>query len=198
MIESAVTLLPEPDSPTIATVSRGPISNEIPLTTVDQTSSTRNDVVRLRTERTVIRANRRWMRAKGRPERALHPLGGQRAASLFLLRAWGSSSLAFESGVDSVAQAVAEQVQREDHYENRNAGHQCERVAVEDVLEAFADHPAPGRRRRLDAQPHEGERCFRADGVGEPERAHDQDLGQDVGQDMSRDDAHIGVAERAA
>ena len=28
MIDSAVTLLPEPDSPTIATVSRGPISNE--------------------------------------------------------------------------------------------------------------------------------------------------------------------------
>ena len=31
MIDSAVTLFPEPDSPTIATVSRGPISNEIAL-----------------------------------------------------------------------------------------------------------------------------------------------------------------------
>ena len=52
MIDSAVTLLPEPDSPTMATVSRGPISNEIPFTTVVQTPSTRNAVVRLRTAST--------------------------------------------------------------------------------------------------------------------------------------------------
>ena len=52
MIDSAVTLLPEPDSPTIATVSRCPISNEIPFTTVVHSPSTRNAVVRLRTART--------------------------------------------------------------------------------------------------------------------------------------------------
>ena len=52
MIDNAVTLLPEPDSPTIATVSRGPTSNEIPLTTVIHWPSTRNEVVRSRTSRT--------------------------------------------------------------------------------------------------------------------------------------------------
>jgi hypothetical protein len=52
MIDNAVTLLPEPDSPTIATVSRGATSNEMPFTTVFHTPSTRNAVVRLRTAST--------------------------------------------------------------------------------------------------------------------------------------------------
>ena len=52
MIDNAVTLLPEPDSPTIATVSRGATSNEMPFTTVFHTPSTRNDVVRLWTAST--------------------------------------------------------------------------------------------------------------------------------------------------
>ena len=53
MIESAVTLFPEPDSPTIATVSFGPIEKERSRTTGRQPPSTRKAVVRSWTSRTV-------------------------------------------------------------------------------------------------------------------------------------------------
>ena len=52
MIESEVTLLPDPDSPTIATVSPGETSKEMSRTTGFQAPSTRNEVVRFSTERT--------------------------------------------------------------------------------------------------------------------------------------------------
>ena len=52
MIDSAVTLLPEPDSPTIATVSRGAISKETLRTTGIHCRSRRKDVVRPATDST--------------------------------------------------------------------------------------------------------------------------------------------------
>ena len=52
MIDSEVTLLPDPDSPTMATVSRGATSKEILRTTDRHSSSTRKDVVRSRTDST--------------------------------------------------------------------------------------------------------------------------------------------------
>ncbi len=52
MIDSEVTLLPEPDSPTIATVSPGMTLKEMSFTTVRHSPSARKDVVRLETERT--------------------------------------------------------------------------------------------------------------------------------------------------
>ena len=51
MIDSAVTLLPEPDSPTTASVSFGAMSKETLRTTGFHSPSTRKEVVRLRTER---------------------------------------------------------------------------------------------------------------------------------------------------
>jgi hypothetical protein len=51
MIESAVTLLPEPDSPTTARVSFGAMSKETFRTTGFHRPSTRKDVVRLLTDR---------------------------------------------------------------------------------------------------------------------------------------------------
>ena len=51
MIDSAVTLLPEPDSPTIATVSFGAMSNETLWTTSFHFPSTRKAVVRSATDR---------------------------------------------------------------------------------------------------------------------------------------------------
>ncbi|MET3889451.1 hypothetical protein ABIE41_000527 [Bosea sp. OAE506] len=51
MIDSAVTLLPEPDSPTTATVSFGAMSKETLRTTCFQAPSTRKEVLRLLTDR---------------------------------------------------------------------------------------------------------------------------------------------------
>ena len=51
MIESAVTLLPEPDSPTMATVSFGPMEKERFRTTGRHSPSTRKAVVRPETSR---------------------------------------------------------------------------------------------------------------------------------------------------
>ncbi|MGX1234045.1 hypothetical protein AB7M71_007137 [Bradyrhizobium japonicum] len=52
MMESAVTLLPEPDSPTIATVSLAAISNDTSRTTGIHSRSRRKDVVRPATDNT--------------------------------------------------------------------------------------------------------------------------------------------------
>src|SRR5471030_400972 len=52
MTDSEVTLLPEPDSPTIASVSPGKTSNERSRTTGSQSSSPRNEVVRFFTSST--------------------------------------------------------------------------------------------------------------------------------------------------
>ena len=78
MIDSAVTLLPEPDSPTMATVSRGAISKEMPLTTVVHTPSTRNAVVRSRTASTgagpltsVPKGRREGLARRGLPARSV-------------------------------------------------------------------------------------------------------------------------------
>ena len=51
MIDMAVTLLPEPDSPTTATVSFGPISKLISLTTLRHSPPTRKAVLSLEMER---------------------------------------------------------------------------------------------------------------------------------------------------
>jgi hypothetical protein len=56
MMERAVTLLPEPLSPTTATVSRASMVKETALTTGFQTSSTRNEVVSRSMARTGVTA----------------------------------------------------------------------------------------------------------------------------------------------
>src|SRR3546814_5934904 len=66
---------------------------------------------------------------------------------------------------------------------------------LKDVFEAIADHAAPGGGRRTNAEADEGERRFDADSGGQPQRPHDEDLGQDVRQDMSEHHAPVGVAE---
>src|SRR5436190_1705223 len=52
MIDSAVMVLPEPDSPAMATVSPGATSKERSMTTGRRPSGVATSVVRLRTERT--------------------------------------------------------------------------------------------------------------------------------------------------
>ena len=83
MSDSAVTLLPEPDSPTIASVSRGSSSKE------------RFFDDRRPAARPTRKRRRQVLRRRGR-------------------RAVIGSGLALQLGVDGVAQAVAEQVERED------------------------------------------------------------------------------------
>ncbi len=51
MIESEVTDLPEPDSPTIPSVEPGSTANESPLTAATVPSSVRNVVLRSRTSK---------------------------------------------------------------------------------------------------------------------------------------------------
>ena len=52
MMDSAVTLLPEPDSPTTATVCRAPMSKLTLRTTAFHSPCTRNEVVSSRIART--------------------------------------------------------------------------------------------------------------------------------------------------
>src|SRR6185436_19537071 len=54
MIDSAVTLLPHPDSPTSPTVERAAISNDTPSTARTVPSSVRNSVTRSRISSSVV------------------------------------------------------------------------------------------------------------------------------------------------
>ena len=71
MIDKAVTLLPDPDSPTIATVSRGLMSKERLRTTGRHTPSTRKEVVSPSTDRTGLSVTVRPS-VSGQSHRATH------------------------------------------------------------------------------------------------------------------------------
>ena len=95
MIESAVTLLPEPDSPTTATVSFGAMSKVRPFTTWRHRPSTRNEVFRSRMERMGVVM--------------LSAFGGSRGSD-------------HATGVERIAQTIADEVDRQDGEEDCSAG----------------------------------------------------------------------------
>src|ERR1700722_14343290 len=77
-----------------------------------------------------IRANPDQIRGRGRPGQRLK--GPQKAVlSYFCL------SFVLELRIDSVAKPITEQIQGEDHDQDRDAGRDGEPGGIEDVLEAF-------------------------------------------------------------
>ena len=65
-----------------------------------------------------------------------------------------------------------------------------------DVVPPVREHPAPGRRGRLHAEPEEGQRRLVDDHERQLERGHHDDRGQRVRQDVAEQQAHRAVAAR--
>src|SRR5512132_80724 len=142
---SAVTLLPQPDSPTIPSVSPGEISNEIPLTAWTSPLPVQNWTRRSSTERSgSLDATDRL--PPTRPQvREPAPLTELPCA-------------AAELRIERLAQAVADQVEPEHREHDRDPGNDREPRRRLQIVVDVAEHRPPLRRRRvLRPEPEEAE-----------------------------------------
>src|ERR1700674_3869554 len=108
------------------------------------------------------------------------------------------ASLMTKPRIGGVAKAIAQHVEAEHDDEDRDARKDRQPRRIEDVLEALADHPAPGRSRRPHAETDEGERRLGSDRGRQPQRRHDQDIVHHVGQNVNDHDAQVRETQRAA
>src|SRR5438105_4800620 len=149
--ESAVTLLPDPDSPTMPSVSPAATEKLTPSTARTTPASVKKYVLRSRTSSTV------------------RPACGARSAS-------GAGSSAFIAtpssparlGIEPVADAVAEKVETEHDGQNRKSREGRDPPLLHE-LATLRHHRAPFGRRRHDAEAEKRERRERDDGVADVE-----------------------------
>src|SRR5690349_18670171 len=100
-------------------------------------------------------------------------------------------------GVEGVAQAVAEEVEGQDGDEDGQAGRQHEPRVDLVPARGRAEHPAPRRRRRLDAHPEEGQGRLEEDVGRDQQRRVDEDRRDQVGQELPPQDVAAAGAEAA-
>src|SRR5215203_4164382 len=197
MIDSAVTLLPQPDSPTIPSVSPAPTSNDTPSTARVVPSSLKKEVARSRTARRgVMDPSPEWERGrgegprlprkarwKGRPRRSVDgSLDAARADPSPLplsLRErdhiGASSHPPREARVEPVAQAVAEEVHRQHDDGERDAGGEDRPRRARQEQPRLGDHVAPSRNLGRGAGAEKGQRRLDQDRRGaDIGRLHDQ------------------------
>src|SRR2546430_5701430 len=136
----AVTLLPQPDSPTRASTSRGATSNDAASTASTGPSSVRNRTVNSRTDSSPSAGGGTSSTAV---TAAPPPASGPRPSPPALLR------------VEGVAQAVADQVEREGEQDDRHAREDRHPRAVAEERLGAGEHDAQRRCRRPGAEPQE-------------------------------------------
>src|SRR6185369_1150328 len=146
---SAVTLFPEPDSPTMPTTS--------PASTEKLTSSTATSA------------------ASPTGKSTVSPRTSRRLGSAF-------TALPLQLRVESVAQAITGEVERQHGDEDRQAGKRHDPPCALDELERARQHRAPFGRRRLRAETEEAERGGVEDRRREAEGRLDDERRGAVGQ----------------
>src|SRR5882724_1871826 len=134
--ESAVIVLPLPDSPISPTISPARTSRSIRSTTRATPRREANSMLRSAIAR-----------AAGRSPLRRCPL-----MSVAQMR------------VEEVAQAVAQEIKSQDADEHRQARHDAEPGILGHEAAAGAEHVAPGRLRRLSAEAEEAQRRFEQHG----------------------------------
>ena len=90
--------------------------------------------------------------------------------------------------VEGVADAVAEDVERQHGQHEHQAGHDRLVRRGDDRLDAVADHRPPGRLRGPHAGAEERQRRLEQDRVGDHQREEDDDRRRQVGQDLGEHD----------
>src|SRR5260370_17369905 len=101
-----------------------------------------------------------------------------------------------ESGIERVAEPVAEQVDAERREGERRAREGGEPPGDVEEVAALGEHAPPRGRRRLDAEAEEADRRLRDDERGELEARDDDDGRRDVGQDVAEQDPRPARPER--
>src|SRR5439155_9100080 len=179
---SAVTLFPQPDSPTMPSVSPGPMSNEIPFTAC-----------------TVPPPVQKWTRRSSTAKRgASGTTEDAPAEEPERLSLAEPPHAAAELRVERLAQAVADEVEAEDRDHDRDPRDEGEeRRRLEVVVHVGEHRPPLGRGRVLRAEAEEAEAGDVDDRRGHGERALD-DHGRDrVREDVREEDHRPPHADRA-
>src|SRR5439155_18896139 len=163
-IDIEVTLLPEPDSPTIPSTSFSWTSNDTPSTAFTTPSSVGNSTWRSRTESTA-------------PSGISASSTGSRSVSVRRLR------------VKRMAQAVAEEVDGKDGEQDEQAGEvdEIRGVGAHGAIR-LGKHRPPRQVRRLDAEAEERERRLGDDRQAHDERRVHRDRPDSVGEEVPHDD----------
>src|SRR3984885_12038274 len=142
MMVSAVTLLPEPDSPTMPRISPSSRLNETSSTAVISPREVANAVVRLLTERSVIQVL---------PLPSREGVGGGGQATT-------ASLLHPQPRIEHIAQPVAQQVQPQHRDHQRRHGYRDDPRRIDHVLPPLRHDIPPRRRRRYRAYAKERQR----------------------------------------
>src|SRR6267143_1133739 len=170
MMDSEVTLFPQPLSPTSPSTS--------PLSIEKLTPSTAR-----RTPSSVWK----WV---SRPSTV------RRAGTLAVRLTW-RVTLHLQARIKGIAQPVAEEIDGKHGQHDGEPGEGGEPPGGGEVVPPIRQHPAPGGRGRLDPEPEEGEGRLVDDHERQLERGHHDDRGQGIGQDVAEEQPQPPVAARA-
>src|SRR5262249_11309960 len=176
--ESAVMLLPQPDSPTIASVSRGRSVKERSSTALMMPSRVKKYVRSPATSRT------------GRPVRS----SGRLASAASERDRFISTAL---PRIENVAQCIAQKIRAEYREADGDAGKDDEPRRRGDVFgRRLRHHAAPGRIGLWHAQAEKRKRRFGEYGRAELRGCKHDQRRKGVGQDMAHRDARLAHAHR--
>src|SRR6266851_330513 len=159
---SIITLLPEPDSPTMHSSSCGCTVKAMPSTARAGPAGVSNSTTRSDTHS----SGSPWYDMPGSRLRSRHPTG----------------LLAFRR------EALAHELHTSDEQQQYEAGQKAQPWRRLQVVLPVRDHPAQARGGRLDAEPEVGQRRLHGDQNPQVERCHDRDLGNDLRQQVLADD----------
>src|SRR5215468_3997849 len=174
--ESAVMLLPQPDSPTIASVSRGRSVNERSSTALMMPSRVKKYVRSPATSRT------------GRPARS----SGRLAIAASELDRFISTAL---PRIENVAQRIAQKVRAEYRETDGDAGKDNEPRRRADIFSRrLRQHAAPGRIGLRHAKAKERQRSLGEYGRAELRGCKHDQRRKGIGQDMAHRDARLAHA----
>src|SRR5580700_11682 len=168
MMDSAVIVLPLPDSPTMPRHSPG--------STVSDTPSMACTVAR----RSLISMRRSSMIRSG--------ANGKTSSQV-------ENSAPLQADLERVTQRVTDEVDRDDDEDDRDAGREdLPPVAVVDRVDAGVEHAAPVGLRRTDAEAQVGPRHDQQDRVGDLEGGVDDDRADRVRRDVPEHRPHRPAA----
>src|SRR5436853_283437 len=101
-----------------------------------------------------------------------------------------------ETRIERIAQPVAEKIDGQHGQHDREPGEGGEPPRGGEVVPSIREHPAPGGRGRLHAEPEEGQGRLVDDHEGQLQGGHDDDRGQRVGQHVAEEETQRPVAAR--
>src|SRR2546423_1366396 len=194
MIASAVTLLPDPDSPTTASTSPGMREKVSPRTAWTTPSTVGKSTLRSVTASSGASADSSMPSSSTEPE--------SRAS----LSCSGSATTAGTpasrphprlGGVEGIPEAVADEVDAEHDHDDEEAGEVEQPRPGGRGLLPDRNQLAERRVRRLDAEADVGERGLGKDGGRHDQRRIDDDGTHGVRQQVPEDDAPVGRPQRA-